>query len=216
MIGKAGLLAVISCLLALSNKNFVRGWTLEDLRETRCRANMPPTAGNLDQAWLGSVPLWYYNHGSKFDMYRTSAEILKVNVTEIKDADLYYRACFKCKFGGETSYVDGFGGKRYNIKTVMHENGAFDWLDEDGGVTGTSSMPFTDNKSYVFFYACWADGFESWGILATKPELDERTLIAVHEHAKSFGFRPEYFTHIEYHTCEKEGTKKTQNLADEP
>lgn len=42
---------------------------------------------------LQSITTWYYAYQSKAELYNTAAQILKVKVQDIDEADLYYNAC---------------------------------------------------------------------------------------------------------------------------
>lgn len=69
------------------------------------------------------------------------------------------------------------------------------------GLKGNGTMPLTDNKSWVFFVACYQDGSGGWGIIHTKPALEKKVLDELLDYAESLGFNRKHFTHIRYDNC---------------
>lgn len=65
-------------------------------------------------------------------------------------------------------------------------------------MVGRAYTTLTDNKTFAFTAACFADNEMSWNVFATTKTLDEATKSLIFEHAKSLGYREEYFTELKY------------------
>lgn len=66
---------------------------------------------------------------------------------------------------------------------------------------GRAYTTLTDNKTFIFTAACFADNQMTWNLFATKKQLDYSTKREIFAHAESLGYKREYFTEIRYDSC---------------
>lgn len=80
-------------------------------------------------------------------------------------------------------------------------------------MVGRAYTTLTDNKTFAFTAACFADNQMTWNVFATTPTLDEQTKEKIYEHAKSLGYNPEFFTEIRYDSCKSKSAQVWHSLS---
>ncbi|CAL8070706.1 unnamed protein product [Orchesella dallaii] len=161
--------------------------------------------------WLVSVPRLYSPIMSKMELYRTSVFITGEGPENISEDSVHNDSCINWKMhhNGKLK-VEGFGGQSTAFKTTYDRPNKFDFRPAEGeGYSGTAYVTLTDNSTFMFTPICTDEGEMAWSVFSTVPRLPERTMNQIHEHAKSLGFKKQYFVNVDYDNCDLGGTRGT-------
>ncbi|CAL8070708.1 unnamed protein product [Orchesella dallaii] len=182
---------------------------MESARETRCFWIGKTVL--VDMEWLVSIPRLYFPAMSKLELYRTAVGLTGEDPENISEDSVHNDSCIYWKMHRNgTLKVEGFGGQSRELKTTFDRPNIFDFRPAEGeGYSITAYVTSTDNSTFVFASFCTNEGEMAWGVFSTVPRLPERTMNQIHEHAKSLGFKKEYFVNVNYDKCDLGGTSGT-------
>ncbi|CAL8129137.1 unnamed protein product [Orchesella dallaii] len=182
---------------------------MESARETRCfwiGKTVP-----VDMEWMDSITRMYFPAMSKMELYRTAVDIAGEDPEDISEDSVHNDSCIYWKMHHNgTLKGRGFSGRSREYKTTFDRPNKFDFRPAEGeGYSGTVYVTLTDNSTFMFAPICTDEGEMAWGVFSTVPRLPERTMNQIHEHAKSLGFKKQYFVNVNYDKCDLSGASGT-------
>lgn len=143
---------------------------------------------------------------SRLELYRIAGDLLNKQTRDLQENSLYYDSCIRWNMYTNGSIISrGFNGlqREYNTKILTPNMEKFEfWPKEGKGYSGTVYTTMTDNSTFLFTPFCTKDGEMAWGLGSTLPSLPKKTLEKVLAHARSLGFKKQYFTGLRYDDCD--------------
>jgi len=161
----------------------------------------------LELDWVGSLNTLYYPVMSRLELYSVAADLVQKDPKDITEGSVYYDSClnFEARSDG-TMIFRGYGdqSKEYQTTYLTPAMEQYEFSPKEGpGITGMSYTTLTDNKTFIFSVNCLDEEEQmTWGVVSPLPSLPEDTLKIIYDHAKSLGFKKEYFTEIKYDKCD--------------
>ncbi|ODM91525.1 hypothetical protein Ocin01_15154 [Orchesella cincta] len=168
-----------------------------------------------DVDWFSSVQKWYYPLASRLDLYRCVHDLLETDYENIREFAVYYESCLEWTINSDGFTLMGYNGRIRHLKTTTVAQGTSDFTSEwSQGMIGRVYSTLTDNKTFIFSAACFADNQMTWNVFSTTKTLSKATKRQIYEHAKSLGYNPEYFTEIRYETCKNVASQAHNEIFD--
>ncbi|CAL8129096.1 unnamed protein product [Orchesella dallaii] len=196
---------ILASIAILFLGGYTNGIDMESARERSCFwiGNTVP----VDMDWVDSIDTLYYPAMSKMELYRAAVDITGEDPENISEDSVHNNSCFYWKIHHNgTMRGRGFGGESKEYKTTFDRPNKFDFRPAEGeGYSGTAYVTLTDNSTFIFTPICTDEGEMAWGVTSTVPRLPERTMNRIYEHAKSLGFKKQYFANVNYENCDVGG-----------
>ncbi|CAL8129090.1 unnamed protein product [Orchesella dallaii] len=152
--------------------------------------------------WIGNIidPIdtLHYPAMSKMELYRAAVDITGEDPENISEDSVHNNSCFYWKIHRNgTMRGRGFGGESREFKATFDRPNKFDFRPAEGeGYSETAYVTITDNSTFVFIPICTDEGEMDWAVTSTVARLPERTMNQIYEHAKSLGFKKQYFVKL--------------------
>lgn len=141
---------------------------------------------------------------------------------KLREDEYYYDFCLRrnTSVEGGLGVFTGFGGRTLGIFDVRRRPDRPEIAYEafprnlDTQDFARIYITLTDNKTFAFVEECWIGSNQrSWNVISNTPNLSERAVKMIENHAIELGFKKENFVFIRYDGCRREDPVIRSELA---